>query len=94
MEGFDAPYIPGWDCHGLPIEHQVEKKLGSKRREITQKEFRNLCREYAKEQIELQKKIFYAWEYLETGKTDMHHWIKVLREKRLMVLQEYFIMAI
>ena len=58
MEGFDAPYIPGWDCHGLPIEHQVEKKLGSKRREITQKEFRNLCREYAKEQIELQKKDF------------------------------------
>ena len=49
MEGFDAPYIPGWDCHGLPIEHQVEKKLGSKRREITQKEFRNLCREYAKD---------------------------------------------
>ena len=58
MEGFDAPYIPGWDCHGLPIEHQVEKKLGSKRREITQKEFRDLCREYAKEQIELQKKDF------------------------------------
>ena len=58
MEGFDAPYIPGWDCHGLPIEHQVEKKLGSKRREITQKDFRNLCREYAKEQIELQKKDF------------------------------------
>ncbi len=32
MEGFDAPYVPGWDCHGLPIEHNVDKKLGSKKK--------------------------------------------------------------
>ena len=58
LEGFDAPYVPGWDCHGLPIEHQVEKKIGKKRREITQSEFRNLCRDYAKDQIALQKDDF------------------------------------
>ena len=58
LEGFDAPYIPGWDCHGLPIEHQVEKKIGKKRREITQSEFRDLCRDYAKDQIALKKEDF------------------------------------
>jgi len=55
LSGFDAPYIPGWDCHGLPIELQVEKKIGSKKKTISQEEFRSLCREYAGQQIELQK---------------------------------------
>ena len=58
LEGYDAPYVPGWDCHGLPIEHQVEKKIGKKRREISQSEFRDLCREYAKKQITIQKDDF------------------------------------
>ena len=53
LEGYDAPYVPGWDCHGLPIELQVEKKLGKKRRELSQSEFRTMCREYAKEQIDI-----------------------------------------
>ncbi len=35
MSGFDAPYVPGWDCHGLPIEHNVDKKLGSKKKKMT-----------------------------------------------------------
>ena len=55
LAGFDAPYIPGWDCHGLPIELQVEKKHG---KEISPAKFRELCREYAAEQIERQKKDF------------------------------------
>ena len=58
LEGYDAPYIPGWDCHGLPIEQQVEKKLGKKRREIAQSDFRDLCRDYAKKQINIQKDDF------------------------------------
>ena len=58
LAGYDAPYIPGWDCHGLPIEHQVEKKLGKKRRELSQAEFRNLCRDYAEKQINIQKDDF------------------------------------
>jgi isoleucyl-tRNA synthetase len=36
MSGFDAPYVPGWDCHGLPIEHQVDKELGSRRQGLSQ----------------------------------------------------------
>jgi len=52
LAGFDAPYVPGWDCHGLPIEHQVEKVHG---RNIPAAQFRKLCREYAAEQIERQK---------------------------------------
>ncbi len=55
LSGFDAPYVPGWDCHGLPIELQVEKKHG---KAIPAAEFRQLCRDYAKEQIARQKKDF------------------------------------
>ncbi len=55
LSGFDAPYVPGWDCHGLPIELQVEKKHG---KEISPARFRELCREYAAEQVERQKKDF------------------------------------
>ncbi len=55
LAGFDAPYVPGWDCHGLPIELQVEKKHG---KNIPPAQFRELCRAYAAEQIERQKKDF------------------------------------
>jgi isoleucyl-tRNA synthetase len=55
MSGFDAPYVPGWDCHGLPIELQVEKQHG---KDIPPARFRELCRAYAAEQIERQKKDF------------------------------------
>lgn len=55
LSGFDAPYIPGWDCHGLPIEHNVEKKLGKAGQKVTHAEFRTACRKYAMEQVEIQK---------------------------------------
>ena len=55
MAGFDAPYVPGWDCHGLPIEHVIEKKHG---RNLEPNKQRQLCREYAAEQIERQKADF------------------------------------
>ncbi|HET6265025.1 MAG TPA: class I tRNA ligase family protein, partial [Usitatibacter sp.] len=55
MAGFDAPYVPGWDCHGLPIEHMVEKKYG---RNLEPNKQRALCRAWAAEQIERQKKDF------------------------------------
>lgn len=51
LSGFDAPYAPGWDCHGLPIEHQVEKKIGKAGDKKSYKEFRSACREYASKQI-------------------------------------------
>ncbi len=55
LSGFDAPYVPGWDCHGLPIELVVEKNHG---KEIAPAKFRELCREYAAEQVARQKKDF------------------------------------
>ena len=58
MDGFDAPYVPGWDCHGLPIELQVEKKFGKVGEKIDAAEFRKRCREYAAEQIDLQRRDF------------------------------------
>ncbi len=58
LSDFDAPYIPGWDCHGLPIELMVEKKHGKPGKKITAAEFRVKCREYAKKQVEGQKADF------------------------------------
>ena len=58
MSGFDAPYIPGWDCHGLPIEHNVEKKKGKAGQKISHAEFRQACRDYAIQQVENQKQGF------------------------------------
>ncbi|WP_444920972.1 isoleucine--tRNA ligase [Microbulbifer sp. CnH-101-G] len=58
LSGFDAPYVPGWDCHGLPIEHRVEKKIGKAGSKVDHKTFRQKCREYAAKQVEGQKKDF------------------------------------
>ncbi|HNL21095.1 MAG TPA: class I tRNA ligase family protein, partial [Rhodocyclaceae bacterium] len=55
LAGFDAPYVPGWDCHGLPIEHQIEKQHG---KAIPADKVRELSRAYAAEQVERQKKDF------------------------------------
>ena len=58
LDGYDSPYIPGWDCHGLPIELQVEKKHGRPGGKLDARAFRAACRAYAQEQIELQRADF------------------------------------
>ncbi len=58
MSGFRAPYVPGWDCHGLPIEVQVEKKVGKVGQKVDAKVFRQKCRDYAENQIRIQKQDF------------------------------------
>ncbi|MEN8175788.1 MAG: isoleucine--tRNA ligase, partial [Pseudomonadota bacterium] len=58
LDGFDAPYVPGWDCHGLPIELQVEKKVGKPGQKVSAREFRQACRDYAARQVERQKTDF------------------------------------
>jgi isoleucyl-tRNA synthetase len=58
LSGFDAPYIPGWDCHGLPIELQVEKKIGKAGDKVSANEFRKACRKYAASQVKRQAKDF------------------------------------
>ncbi len=55
FDGHDAPYVPGWDCHGLPIEHQVEKTSGRVGQKLDAKAFRAACREYAGRQVEGQR---------------------------------------
>jgi isoleucyl-tRNA synthetase len=58
LDGYDSPYVPGWDCHGLPIEHAVEKKVGRVGAKISAKDFRAACRKFAQEQVELQRAEF------------------------------------
>jgi isoleucyl-tRNA synthetase len=55
MAGFDAPYRPGWDCHGLPIELKVDRALGAKKREMSPIQFRRACREYAEKYVGVQR---------------------------------------
>jgi isoleucyl-tRNA synthetase len=58
MSGFDCPYVPGWDCHGLPIEHQVDKELKKKGGRLSQLEVRQRCREYALKFVDIQRQDF------------------------------------
>ncbi len=58
LSGFDAPYVPGWDCHGLPIELNVEKKVGKVGRKVDAPTFRSKCRDYASRQVDGQRKDF------------------------------------
>ena len=58
MAGYDAPYVPGWDCHGLPIEHKVDLELGAKKRSIPLLSKRAACRSYAEKWIKIQREQF------------------------------------
>src|SRR5262245_35937383 len=68
MAGFDSPYVPGWDCHGLPIEIKVDSELGSKKAQMTVTQIRAACRKYAEKYVDLQRRdfkrlgIFGRWE--------------------------------
>ena len=58
LDGLDAPYVPGWDCHGLPVELQVEKKIGKAGHKISARDFRNACRDYVHKQVDSQRADF------------------------------------
>ena len=58
MAGFDSPYVPGWDCHGLPIEIKVDAELGKKKAEMTAVQIRRACRKYAEKFVQLQSQDF------------------------------------
>ena len=58
LDGLDAPYVPGWDCHGLPIELQVEKQKGKPGQKISETQFRHACRDYAARQVDAQRADF------------------------------------
>lgn len=58
MSGYDAVYVPGWDCHGLPIEHNVDKEIGSRKKDLSLTEIRGFCRSYAEKFINIQRDEF------------------------------------
>jgi isoleucyl-tRNA synthetase len=58
MAGYDSPYVPGWDCHGLPIEFKVDQELGSKKAKMSAAEVRRACRKYAEKWVDLQREDF------------------------------------
>ena len=58
LSGYDAPFVPGWDCHGLPVELNVEKKIGKAGNKVSANEFRKHCRDYAASQIDIQRDEF------------------------------------
>ncbi|HEX4054892.1 MAG TPA: isoleucine--tRNA ligase [Tepidisphaeraceae bacterium] len=58
MQGYQTPYVPGWDCHGLPIEHKIQQDLGPKLRQMNVTEVRRLCREYAEKYVKVQGEQF------------------------------------
>src|SRR5579864_4318024 len=58
MAGFDTPYVPGWDCHGLPIELKVDNQLGSRKAKMTAAEIRAECRKYAEKYVDIQRREF------------------------------------
>ena len=82
MSGFDAPYVPGWDCHGLPIEIKVDDDLGRKKLEMDPLEVRDACRHYADKYLDLQRQPIQApgcaWAL---GQSILHH-DATIRERR------------
>jgi isoleucyl-tRNA synthetase len=58
MMGYDSPYVPGWDCHGLPIESAMAKKLGVKKQDMSAADFRRACREFASRYVDIQREDF------------------------------------
>ena len=58
MEGYYAPYTPGWDCHGLPIEIKVDKLLGKKKADMDILDIRRKCKEYAEKYVDIQRQEF------------------------------------
>jgi isoleucyl-tRNA synthetase len=90
LSGFDAPFVPGWDCHGLPIELNVEKKIGKAGHKVSAKEFRAQCRAYAASQIDIQREefqrlgVFGDW-YNPYVTMDFHYEANIVRALALMI---------
>lgn len=68
LAGYDSPYVPGWDCHGLPIELKVEQEYGKPGEKFTAAEFRAKCREYAATQLTVSALTLSVWAYWATGR--------------------------
>jgi isoleucyl-tRNA synthetase len=86
MTGYDSPYVPGWDCHGLPIEHQVDKELKAQKLHLPQAEVRQRCRAYAEKFIDIQRQEFQRLGVL--GNWD-HPYLTMRNDYVAEILEEY-----
>ncbi len=87
MAGYDAPYVPGWDCHGLPIEIKVDEKLGRKKLEMPALSVRRACREYAQKYVDLQSEQFQRLAVF--GQFD-HPYLTMSKEYEAKIAQTFF----
>ena len=79
MAGFDAPYVPGWDCHGLPIEIKVDKELGGKKLQMAPTSVRAACRKYAQKYLDLQRTQFKRIGVFGTVRSPVRHHDSAIR---------------
>ncbi|MGB0908939.1 MAG: isoleucine--tRNA ligase [Nitrospirales bacterium] len=86
MEGYRVPYVPGWDCHGLPIEHQVTKQLGEKKKSLTAVQLRQMCRDYATKFYQIQREEF---ERLGVLGDWQHPYLTMDKEYEAAIVQEF-----
>ena len=86
MAGYQVPYVPGWDCHGLPIEHQVLKELGDKKKDLDTLAIRKLCREYAEKYYRIQRDEFRRLGVLGDWE---HPYLTMDREYEATILREF-----
>ena len=82
MAGFDSIFVPGWDCHGLPIEHQVDKELGDRKGTLSQAEKRRYCREYAEKYVGIQRDEFKRLGVFGEWTTPTSPWLTSTRPSR------------
>ena len=80
LSGYNVSFVPGWDCHGLPIELNVEQKSGKPNKDIPAKDFRAKCRDYANQQIAIQKRILKDWVFWLIGTILTRQWITLSRQ--------------
>ena len=86
MAGYRAPYVPGWDCHGLPIEHQVTKELGEKKKSLSAVQLRRLCRDYADKYYQIQREEFQRLGVLGDW---AHPYLTMDRDYEATIIQEF-----
>jgi isoleucyl-tRNA synthetase len=82
MSGWQAPYVPGWDNHGMPIESAIIKQNKLDRKKMSVSEFRSACHAFAAKFVEIQKEQFIGWAFWEPGTAPTLRWPPALRRKR------------
>ena len=80
-QGYRTPYVPGWDCHGLPIEHKVSKQLRKEKKEFDILSLRKECQEFSKSYIETQALNLKGLGYSQIGQASIEQWMEPMKRK-------------